>query len=102
MQIVTEDLEAQTPLCVLLCRQMQTHFWSEPGASPVLCQHGTDPEQVQLSLIAGCVGGEPYLNCSCAASSWTQISLTPMYMVKLLRGRQGTEMDFLTCDPHSN
>lgn len=56
MQIVREDLEAQTPLCVLLCRQMQTHFWSEPGASPVLCQHGTDPEQVQLSHSRVCGG----------------------------------------------
>lgn len=56
MQIVREDLEAQTHLRVLLFKQMQTYFWSEPGASPVLCQHGTDPEQVQLSHSRMCVG----------------------------------------------
>lgn len=59
MHTVREDLEAQTPLCELLCRQRQTSFWSEAGASPVLCQHGTDPEQVELSHSRMCVGMSP-------------------------------------------
>lgn len=50
---------------------------SAPSPESALCHASTALNQRRCnSLLAGCVCVcDPYLNCSCAASAWTQISM---------------------------